>query len=262
MKQQPYAVTDPVEAIVSYTKQNVDVNGSAMEILVFEPEDKGPVPGIMVAQHLPIAHQGLEKDPFTLDIGERLAASGYACVIPYVFHWWSPEEDLEVKRAEWRDDWTIADLETANAVLTSLDRVDSDRIGIIGHCWGGRIAFLGACRFPLYKACATLYGGRIKIAMGEISTPPIELSNQIQGSIIGIFGNDDQNPSPADVDDIDAALTEAGVDHEFHRYNGAGHGFQDFVDAERYRKEATEDSWEKVMAYFERKLKAAESISA
>ena len=202
---------------MSYTKQSVDVNGNAMEILVFEPEGDGPVPGIMVAQHLPIAHEGLEKDPFTLDIGERLAAAGYACVIPFVFHWWPPEEDIEVKRTAWRDDWTIADLEAANAVLTGLDRVDTNRIGIIGHCWGGRIAFLGACRFPLYKACATLYGGRIKVAMGETSTPPIELADQIQGSIIGIFGNDDQNPSPADVDDIDAALNAAGVEQGMSR---------------------------------------------
>ncbi len=247
---------------MSHTKQTVDVNGNAMEILVFEPEGESPVPGIVVAQHLPIAHAGLEKDPFTLDIGERLAASGYACVIPYVFHWWPPEEDIEVKRAEWRDDRTIADLKAANAVLTGLDRVDAGRIGIIGHCWGGRVAFLGACRFPLYKACATLYGGRIKIAMGEISTPPIELVDHMRGSVIGIFGNDDQNPSPADVDDIDAALTGAGIEHEVHRYDGAGHGFQDFVNEERYRKDATEDSWVKVMAFFERKLKTAKSAAA
>ena len=242
---------------MSYSKQTVDVNGSAMEILVFEPEGTGPAPGMMVAQHLPIAHAGLEKDPFTLDIGERFAAAGYVCVIPYVFHWWPPEEEMEVKRTEWRDDWTILDLEATNAVLTNIPRVDADRIGIIGHCWGRRIAFLGACRFPLYKACASLYGGRIKIPMGEKSTAPIELVDNIQGSIIGIFGNEDQNPSPADVDDIDAALTAAGVEHEFHRYDGAGHGFQDFVNEERYRKEATEDSWAKVMAFFERKLKAA-----
>jgi len=247
---------------VSHSKQTVDVNGSAMEILVFEPEGDGPVPGIVVAQHLPIAHEGLEKDPFTLDIGERLAASGYACVIPYVFHWWPPETDIDVKRAEWRDDWTIADLAAANAVLTGLDRVDSSRIGIMGHCWGGRIAWLGACRFPLYKACATLYGGRIKVAMGEHSTPPIELAGRIAGPVIGIFGNDDQNPSPADVDDLGAALDTAGIEHEFHRYDGAGHGFQDFVNQERYREAATEDSRAKVMAFFDRTLKTAESAAA
>ena len=83
-----------------YSKQNADINGSPMEILVFQPEGDGPFPGVVVAQHLPIAHTGLEKDPFTLEIGERFANAGYACVIPYIFHWWSPEEDIAVKSTE------------------------------------------------------------------------------------------------------------------------------------------------------------------
>ncbi len=65
-----------------YSKQTVEVQGSAMDILVFEAEGDGPHPGLVVAQHLPVAHEGLEKDPFTIDIGERLAAAGYATVFP------------------------------------------------------------------------------------------------------------------------------------------------------------------------------------
>ena len=44
--------------------------------------------------------------------------------------------------------------------------------------------------------------------------------------------------------------------HEFHRYDGAGHGFQDFVNAERYRKEASEDAWKKVLAFLDRHLRS------
>ena len=238
-----------------YTKQSVDVQGSAMEILVFEPDGDGPFPGIVVAQHLPVAHMGLEKDPFTIDVGERLAKAGYACVIPFIFHWWPPEEDIAVKRAEFRDDWTIADLDAAYAVLAGMDRVDGARIGIIGHCWGGRVAWLGPCHNPDYKAAAVLYGGRIKIAMGPDGVPPIELAGRIACPMIGIFGNDDQNPSPADVADLDAALDAAGVEHEFHFYDGAGHGFQDFNNEERYRAAATVDSWHKVLAFLDSKLK-------
>jgi len=91
--------------------------------------------------------------------------------------------------------------------------------------------------------------------MGEGSVPPIELARNIACPVIGIFGNDDENPSPADVDDLDAALSDAGVEHEFHRYDGAGHGFQNFADENRYRKEATEDSWRKVLAFFDKNLK-------
>ena len=239
-----------------YTKEQADVQGNPMDLLVFTPDGAGPFPGIVVAQHLPVAHMGLEKDPFTIDVGEKFAAAGYACAIPYMFHWWPPEEDMAVKRDAFRDDWAVADMDAAFSALAGMSPVDSGRIGIIGHCWGGRLAWLGASRNPNYKGAAVLYGGRIKVAMGPDSTPPIELADRIPCPVIGIFGNDDQNPSPADVDDLDAALAKAGVAHEFHRYDGAGHGFQDFSNPERYREAATEDSWPKVFSFFDAHLKA------
>lgn len=238
-----------------YQKQTVEIEGSAMDVLVFQPEGAGPFPGVVVAQHIPIAHEGLEKDPFTIDVGERLAKAGYASAIPFVFHWWPPEEDIAVKREGFRDDRAVADLNAAFDILSGLDTVDSDRIGVMGHCWGGRLSWLHACHKPEYKASVVLYGGRIKLGMGEGSTPPIEMAGNIPCPVLGIFGNDDENPSPADVDDLDAALAAAGVPHEFHRYDGAGHGFQDFCNDDRYRKEAAEDAWQKLLAFFDGNLK-------
>ncbi len=52
-----------------YTKESAEIDGSPMEILVFAPAGGGPFPGIVVAQHLPVAHMGLEGDPFTIDFG-------------------------------------------------------------------------------------------------------------------------------------------------------------------------------------------------
>jgi carboxymethylenebutenolidase len=73
--------------------------------------------------------------------------------------------------------------------------------------------------------------------------------------VLGIFGNEDQGPSPDDVNDYEAALKAAGVSYEFHRYDGAGHGFQDFNDENRYRKAQSEDAWEKAIAFLDRHLK-------
>lgn len=233
-----------------YRKETVAIEGSPMEILVFEPPGEGPHPGVVIAQHLPIAHEGLEKDPFTLDTGEKLAAAGYACVIPWVFHWWPPETDILIKREEFDDRRCVADMDAGYELLAGLPGIDADRIGIIGHCWGGRVSWLHACHNPNYKALATLYGGRIKLGMGEGATPPIELAGNIPCPVLGIFGNEDQNPSPEDVEDLRAALTAAGVPHTFHQYDGAGHGFQDFVNKDRYRKEQTEDAWAKIFAFF------------
>jgi carboxymethylenebutenolidase len=238
-----------------HTKEIVEVDGSAMEALVFEPEGDGPFPGLVVCQHIPVAHAGLEIDPFVLDVGEKLAAAGYSSVTPFVFHWWPKEDGIEVKRDGFRDDNAIKDMAAAFGILAGLDKVDEFRIGIIGHCWGGRLAWLGACHEPRYQAAAVLYGGRIKIGMGEGAAAPISLASGINCPMIGIFGNDDLNPSPADVVDLDAALNAAGVEHSFHGYDGAGHGFQDFNNPERYREAQTKDAWEKVLAFLDSHLK-------
>ena len=238
-----------------YSKETAEVQGSTMEILIFEPEGDGPAPGVVVAQHIPIAHTGLENDPWQLGVGERLAAAGYAAAIPFVFHWWPPEAELVAKREAFRDDWAVADLDAAFAALTAREAVDGNRIGIIGHCWGGRVAWLGACHNPDYKAMVTCYGGRIKEPMADNATPPIELADRIACPVLGIFGNEDQNPSPADVDDLAAALSAAGVAHEFHRYDGAGHGFQTDTDPERYRQAQADDAWAKILAFLDRTLK-------
>ena len=232
-----------------YSVENITVQGSPMEVLVFQSEGAGPYPGVVVAQHLPVAHRGLQKDPFTIDVGERFAAAGYACIIPHVFHWWPADEDIAVKRAEFRDDRTVADLNAAYAMLAGLDSIDSSRIAIMGHCWGGRVTWVGACSNPDYKAAIMLYGGRVKLAMGGV--PAIELAGQINCPMMGLFGNDDQNPSPADVDDMSAALTAAGIAHEFHRYDGAGHGFQDYTNPERFRAEQSADAWKKIFAFLD-----------
>ena len=148
-----------------YRSEFLDVQGHPMHTLVFEPAGAGPHPGLVIAQHLPIAHAGLEKDPFTIDVGERYAAAGYVCVIPFIFHWWPAGEDVAVKREAFRDDWTVADLKVAYDFLAGMDTVAADRIGILGHCWGGRVAWLGACNNPQYKACIVFYGGRIKTSL-------------------------------------------------------------------------------------------------
>ena len=238
-----------------YESTSLDVQGNPMHTLVFEPQGTGPHPGLVIAQHLPVAHAGLEKDPFTLEVGERYAAAGYVCVIPFIFHWWPEEEEMGVKVGAFRDDWTLADLDAAYRYLSGIDNVDAARIGILGHCWGGRVAWLGCCHNPDYKACAVFYGGRIKLSFADGGPPPIEQASRIPCPVLGIFGNEDQSPSPEDVDDYESALQAAGVAAEFHRYDGAGHGFQDFTNADRFRKAQSDDAWDKVLAFLNRQLR-------
>ena len=209
----------------------------------------------MLCQHIPLGHTGLENDEVTLKHAERYAENGYIVAVPFVFHWWPKSADIEVKRTEFRDDRTRLDLDATFELLASQTGVDRERIGIVGHCWGGRVAWLGAATNARFKACAIFYGGRIKLAMGQGTPPAIDLAPAIRCPVMGFFGNEDTNPPPEDVNDYESALAKAGVEHVIHRYDKAGHGFQTFTMPERYRSEASEDAWGKVLAFLEAKLR-------
>ena len=218
----------------NYEVATVSVLDCEMELFIFHPEGLGPHPALVLAQHIPVGHTGIENDEFTLVTAARYAEAGYVVAVPFIFHWWPKEEELKVKRDESQDKWMIADVKAAFSYLDSSPMVDSDRIGIVGHCWGGRVAWLGACTIPTLAACAIFYGGRVKIPLGDSDTAPIEMADQINCPVIGFFGSEDQNPTPAQVDDYSDALTRAKVSHVFHRYEGAGHAFQNFPTPDRY----------------------------
>lgn len=237
-----------------YQEHSLTVDDSEMPVLIFKPGTQGPHPGLVIAQHLPLAHTGLANDPYQISVGERYAENGYCCAMPFLFHRFAPDTDIATKRAEFRDDQTVNDMRATFDLLASQPSVDAARIGVVGHCWGGRVAWLAACHDDRYRACALFYGGRIKLPFADAGPPPITLADRIRCPVAGFFGNEDENPSPADVNDYEAALRNAGIEHEFHRYDGAGHGFQTSNMPERYREQVSEDAWAKALDFFTRQL--------
>ena len=131
--------------------------------------------------------------------------------------------------------------------------VQSDRIGIVGFCYGGRVSYLAACNVSDIKASVVYYGGRIMGSLGD-GPSPFEQSSKITAPMLGLFGEEDQNPSPDDVAKIDAELTRLNKNHEFHVYPGCGHGFNCNARSS-YRPESARDAWGKAMAWFEANLK-------
>jgi carboxymethylenebutenolidase len=81
----------------------------------------------------------------------------------------------------------------------------------------------------------------------------IDMTSSLNIPLLGLFGNDDQNPSPEQVNQHEAALKAAGKDYEFHRYDGAGHGFF-YYQTPLFRQEQAMDGWSKVFAFFEKNL--------
>ena len=81
------------------------------------------------------------------------------------------------------------------------------------------------------------------------------MTDDLNCPLLGIFGNDDRSPSPEEVDQHEEVLKKSGKIYEFHRYDGAGHGFF-YWDRPLYRVEQAMDGWDKVWAFFGKHLSA------
>ncbi len=198
-------------------------------------------------------HRG-GMDGFTHWLVEELARQGFAAVCPDHFHWIPEGESVENRKEFLWDTRLALDLAVARGYLECLPEVDGDRLAIIGHCMGGRNTFLGAACDEHYKAACAWYSGGMFAAQGKGGPSPYERLGDIACPVMGFFGNEDSNPSPDDVDKFDAALTDAGVSHEFHRYDDTGHGFMDPDNAKHYVESSATDSWARALKFLNERI--------
>ena len=126
------------------------------------------------------------------------------------------------------DSQMVGDTEAAVKWMRAQPNLNG-KVGLFGSCSGGRHAFIYACQKKDVDACAELWGGRVVMGKEELNakTPvaPIDMTKDLSCPLIGIFGNDDRAPSPEQVNQHEAELKKLGKSYEFHRYDGAGHGF-------------------------------------
>ncbi|MGE5537360.1 MAG: dienelactone hydrolase family protein [Gemmatimonas sp.] len=226
----------------------ITVDSKPMSIYVAVPEGTAPFPGVVVMFH----RAGI--DAFTKDRVDRLAAAGFAAAAPDLFHRSAGGPENPDALTLLRDDQVLADTKATAEHLIRGGIVAADRLAILGHCMGGRAAFVGASSTPYFRAAVINYCGNMFKPWGEGGPSAFERLSGLKAAVAGFFGNDDKNPSPADVDRIDAELTRLGVRHEFHRYDGAAHAFQNFVRPEQHRPKQAEDSWAKALAFLEREI--------
>jgi carboxymethylenebutenolidase len=154
------------------------------------------------------------------------------------------------------DDQVVGDLEGAAKFLRGLP-TSSGKVGIFGTCSGGRHAYLTACRVQLFDALVDCWGGRVVMKPEELSAnnpvAPLDYSKDLACPVLGLFGEEDQGPTPAQVAIHEQELKRLDKNYEFHTYPGAGHGFF-YQTRPLYRQEQAVDGWNKVFAFLEKYL--------
>jgi len=207
------------------------------------PVGAGPYPGVV------FLHGAVSGwDEWTREAARRLAQHGHAALAPNL-HWReAPGAAPDDAAAEARrrggepDDRALGDIDGAARFLRS-QPYSNGKVAIMGVCSGGRQTYLAACKLTVFDAAVDCWGGRA----------PIDLTGSLSCPLIGIFGEDDQSPSPADVAATEAELKKHRKGYEFHSYPGAGHMFFAWTRPS-YRQEQAEDGWKKVFAFLAKHL--------
>ena len=234
-----------------------------MHTYVSQPDAPGARPAVIVVQEI------FGVSTHIQGIADRFASEGYFAVAPAMFHRYNNseavrgtnptfgygEEDVPERnkaREQVTNDYIVQDINTTIDWLKRHPRVDSDNIGIVGFCFGGCVVYLAASSCPGIKAGSMFYGGNIMRARGD-GPSAFERTANIACPVMGNFGEEDQNPSPEDVSEIEAELKKHGKVYDFKIYNGAGHGFY-CDERESYRRDAAEDAFARTLDWFQKHM--------
>ena len=229
--------------------------GDTIEGYLARPLGGGPHGGVVVIHHLP------GYDRATKEMTRRFADAGFLALCPNLYVRDAPGADPDDAAALVRsqggvpDERVVGDVAGAAAYLRGVT-TSNGKVGVIGHCSGGRHAFLSAASLPL-EAAVDCYGAFVvEEPPTELPamTPVLHLAPRLSCPLLGLFGADDAHPSPEHVAELSKALADAGMEFEFHSYEGAGHAFF-AVDRPSYRPEAAVDGWRRVLDFFDRHLR-------
>lgn len=232
-------------------------NGDPIEAYAARPLGVATMPGVVVIHHMP------GWDEWTREVVRKMAQHGYAAVAPHLFSRLGPGswDDLAAAARAvggMPDTQVLGDVAAATQWLRD-QPVSNGKVGTIGFCSGGRHAYMVACKLDNIDAAVDCWGGRVIAKPEELTERQpqavIDMTSTMRCPLLGIFGNDDPNPDPEQVNRTEAVLRQLGKSYEFHRYDGAGHGFF-ATDRPNYRSEQAVDGWKKVFAFFERYLQA------
>ena len=148
-------------------------------------------------------------------VTDGYAANGYLAIAPALF---------DRAQRDYETGYSPDDIKAGVAIMQRVDMADAIRdvaacvaeaqragkVGIVGYCWGGTVAWVAAARVAGLACAVPYYGGSI----------PNFADEQPRCPVMCHFGEHDQSPKPEQARSIVAA--HPGVAAHFY---DAGHGF-------------------------------------
>lgn len=216
------------------------------------PAKGGPFPVILVVQEIFGVHEHIK------DLTRRLAKLGYLAIAPDLYKRQGDVSNIkEIPEiiskvvSKVPDAQVLSDLDATVAWAKASSRGDTNRLGITGFCWGGRIVWLYAAHNPNLKAGVAWYGRIVSPPDPLHPKNPIDLAASLKAPVLGLYGGADQGIPVETVERMRTAVKDAGKTAEIVVYPDTPHAFNaDYRPS--YRKDKAEDGWRRMLAWFKK----------
>ena len=234
----------------------IDVAGVQMPAYRAQPAGKTGLPVVLVLSEIFGVHE------YIADTARRLAHQGYLAIAPELFiRQGDAKRYTEIGKlvseviAKVPDAQVLADLD-ATVAWAAAHGGDTRKLGVTGFCWGGRQTWLYCAHNPRVKAGVAWYGRLVGEPTALAPRNPVDVAGQLKAPVLGLYGEADTGIGHDTVEKMKAALTDAGAKGNaaaaasaFVVYPDAPHAFHaDYRPS--YRKEAAEDGWKRMLAWF------------
>jgi carboxymethylenebutenolidase len=214
------------------------------------PVGKTNLATILVVQEIFGIHEWIK------DVCRRFAKLGYIAVAPSLYaRQGDATKYTDIKKLveeivrKVPDEQVMSDLD-ATAKWAAANGGNTDKLGVTGFCWGGRVTWLYTAHNPNIKAGVAWYGGLVGKGDDPRPLQPAKLADKIKGRVLGLYAGLDKGIPVADVETMRAALKAAGdTKADIIVYPEAEHGFlADYRPS--YNEAAAKDAWAKALDWF------------
>ncbi len=230
----------------------VPVSDGNLPAYTASPAGGGTHPVVIVIEEIFGVHEHIK------DICRRLAKQGYMAVAPEFYARLGDLSKMTDVQQIIRDVISKApdaqfqsDLAAAVAWARASGHGDRTRLAVTGFCRGGRQTWLTAESNPEVKAAVAWYGPVDGPTSDIQPQTPMDVAAQLKCPLLGLYGGADTSIPVEQVRAAEAKAKAAGKVVEIVVYPDAPHGFHaDYRPS--YRKEAAEDGWQRMLAWFRR----------
>jgi len=206
------------------------------------PKAEGAYPAVLV-----IAGNRITEE-YIPNTCAALALAGFVGLAPNIFHTLpdsarSPEEMRKATQNHTDLD-VLEDIQSGADYLRGQSFVQAGGIGVLGFCYGGRIAMLFGARCREVDVVVPFHPGKVKAAEIARLKSPVQVH----------CGTADRNVPVADIRDLEKMLRAQSTPVEIHLYEGADHGFLAYTRP-YYKPDAAKLAWTRTTEFLQKYLK-------